>query len=381
MERNAVKNILWMLAMAGVLVMVGRIAGEGTTQPGTVVAGGGEAAAAPERVVLMARNERELRFALVAAEKTPNVVISLVKGTVYVVSSPVRVRGRGTVILGNGAIIEQRFSRTGAVDPLTGEDMSGIAVLVGPRLGRAEEWSKEKDKDYLWMNAGGTVESYAKALGAKEQVKYSEPAPVQYPGPLLAKYSVARKILAPSERITVENLVIRCVDTNADIAMGVEYVKDGIVRGITTEGTWKTAAALDVVSCEGVLVDRCGFSSVNLNSSNFCRVTRCTGSVSMEEMVRWCDIDHNSLTCIRSNDITCEGIRILNNRFAGAPRDFGSVALPAANHFVVVGNQCDDLIWCGDVRGMVLEYNTAPHVDVYGEKKEVMQVGNSWQKE
>jgi hypothetical protein len=379
-----VKTILTVFGLLGILILVGRIAGEAgpageAMRQHAVAAGGGDITPIEDRVVLIARNEREMRFALAQAVKTPNVTISLVKGTVYAVSSPVMVRGRGTILNGNGAVIEQRFSRTGIPDPQSGEVAAGIAVLVGPRLGHGEPWSKEKVQDYLWMNQSGEVGRYAKALGAKERVGYNEPAPVQYPGPLLAHYTIARKLLVPAEHITVENLVIRCAEGNADIPMCVRYVKDVVVRGITAEGKWKTASALDVISSEDVLVEECGFSGVNLNSTNFCRITRCTGTVSLEEMVRWCDIDHNLLHCIRSNDITCEGVRILNNRFAVPPPDFGSIALPAANHFVIVGNQCDDLIWCGDVRGAVIQYNTAPHLNIYDKQADIYQVGNSWQ--
>ena len=313
----------------------------------------------------------QLRAALQVAETTPGTTIDLAHGGTYIVTSPIRVRGIGTKLVGNGALVVCNFWYSGLPDPITGEPMPGIPVLMNPKLGPIAAFTAQPNA--VWLNDAGGAAKYDPSNG--QFGAFHEEAPVQYPGPLYATYTAAYPILIPCVGCSITNLRIQ--------GSGVEVCFSGYrCKGCTLDNVQVANTAKYATLCwEGA--EDCTFqnigSTVNglqINSGTRCVIRNCTvGSIAFEELARWCVIDGCTVNEISINDATCSNNLISNNHVAAGITDHES------GNIALIGNTIGNGgYWCNTawVAGGIVAINTG--VGIGPVPASVVVSGNSWQK-
>lgn len=311
-----------------------------------------------------------LRAALLKAETTPNTTVSMDPTNPYVLldQAPLRIRGVGTKLLGNNALVIGVFWYSGQPDPITGEPMPGTPILMTPRLGPIEPFAAQDNA--IWLNDAGGAAAFDPSAGAYGV--FHEEAPVQYPSPLYAAYTKAYPIIVPCDGCSITNLRVQ--------GSGIAPVFIGFRSRRCTVDNLQTAniTTMKNVCLEGsedCVIQNCRLtvSGIQLNSSTRCTVRNCNvDGIALEEVARWNTLDSNTVNHIDVNDPTCSNNTFTGNTVTGILANNGSGLVMA------IRNKCGGSLRMNQfVTGGIVSNNTA--TEGAGIDARIVQTGNSWQ--
>jgi hypothetical protein len=296
----------------------------------------------------------QLYSALTYAETHPNTTIN-VSGTLTL-PRQAAVRGNGTRLVGIQARILCGFH-------FTGNGTSGVPIVIMPRLGAAVPLTNQTAGGWFANPAGG-AKTISDELWARYDIKAlsglddttpyneqcaNEPATA---APRLGDYATFIPELVPAIGCSISNISIGFADPQSDQGLTVYRAQNCRLENISVDrmlsASAKTSVGIIITGSHYVQTVACDVGRFDMNSSTNCEVTNCTiDSLNLEECVRFATIRKNVIGWLRSGDITCDGIKILQNKFKGLHQDIGSMALAGGRRFEVVGNDLDDYAWIG----------------------------------